>query len=85
MSTRIWLTSDATSVFERKLLKGYGGEMKCVYYFDDVEVKNDTIIAHLSLWQLTKTVIGYAVTFVVVVVLALVMLFNPEWGGARRN
>ncbi len=44
-----------------------------------VEVKDGTVIAHISLWQLTYTVIGYALAFVITVVLLLLLLLFPGW------
>ncbi|MCA9805468.1 MAG: hypothetical protein KC777_26035 [Cyanobacteria bacterium HKST-UBA02] len=49
-------------------------------FLKDVEVKNGTVIAHLSLWQFTKMVIFYSFVLVISVVLAIGLMLNPEWG-----
>jgi hypothetical protein len=46
----------------------------------NVEVKDGNVIAHLSLWQLTKTVIAFAFSLVVAVGFMIALLANPGWG-----
>jgi hypothetical protein len=46
----------------------------------DVEVKDGHVIAHLSLWQLTKTVLVFAFAFVVAIGFMVALIANPEWG-----
>lgn len=46
----------------------------------DVEIKDGQVIAHLSLWQLTKTVLFFAVAFVAAIGFMIALAANPEWG-----
>jgi len=49
-------------------------------FLKDVEVKGDTIVAHLSFWQFTKMLFFYGFVLIVSVVLAIGLMMNPEWG-----
>jgi hypothetical protein len=51
-------------------------------FLKDVEVKNGTIIAHLSLWQFTLNVIAFLFVLVIAIGLTIVLLANPELGTA---
>ena len=46
----------------------------------DVEVKDGHVIAHLSLWQLTKTVLVFAFALVIAIGFMVALIANPEWG-----
>jgi len=46
----------------------------------DVEIKDGHVIAHLSLWQLTKTVLVFAIAFVAAIGFMIALVANPEWG-----
>jgi len=46
----------------------------------DVEVKDGNVVAHLSLWQLTKTVALFLVMFVAAIGMTVALMMNPEWG-----
>ncbi len=46
----------------------------------DVEVKNGNVIAHLSLWQLTKTVAVFFITLLIAIGMMIALIANPEWG-----
>jgi hypothetical protein len=46
----------------------------------DVEVKDGNVIAHLSLWQLTKTVAVFFVTLLLAIGMMIALIANPEWG-----
>lgn len=48
----------------------------------DVEVKNGTVIAHLSIWQFTGWVLLYGVLFLVALGVAVALVLNPEFGAA---
>jgi hypothetical protein len=50
----------------------------------DVEVKNGTVIAHLSLWQLTKTVLLFLFVLVASIAIAIGMIAHPGWAAPRR-
>lgn len=45
-----------------------------------VEVKNDHVIAHLSLWQFTKMVCLYIVMFLSAIAIAIFLITHPEAG-----
>lgn len=49
-------------------------------FLTDLEVKNGTVIAHLSLWQFTKWVVVNIVMFVAAIGFMIALLANPEWG-----
>ena len=51
-------------------------------FLTDVEVRGDTIVAHLSFWQFTKMVALYAVVFVIALAMAVALVLNPELGAA---
>lgn len=46
----------------------------------DVEVKDGNVIAHLSLWQLTKTVALFIVSLVAAIGFMIALAANPGWG-----
>jgi hypothetical protein len=43
-----------------------------------VEVVNNSVVVHLSFWNLTKLVFVYALVAVLAVILAIAMMMNPE-------
>jgi hypothetical protein len=49
-------------------------------FLKDVEVRDGTVIAHLSIWQFTKWVIGFVVMLLVAVGFGIALIRNPEWG-----
>jgi hypothetical protein len=49
-------------------------------FLEDVEVKDGTVIAHLSIWQFTKWVFGFVVVLLIAVGLGIALNRNPEWG-----
>ena len=46
---------------------------------ESVEIRDRTIIAHLSFWQLTKTVLIYSLLFVLMVPVAFGFIMNAHW------
>lgn len=48
---------------------------------EKVEVRDGNVIAHLSFWQFTRTVISFIATFVLCVVIAIVLLLTAGGGG----
>lgn len=51
-------------------------------FLKDVEVKGDTIVAHLSFLQFTKMLLLYGFVLVLSIGLAAALIMNPEWGVA---
>lgn len=49
-------------------------------FLKDVEVKQQTIIAHLSFWQFTKILILYGFVIVLAIGFTIALLACPEWG-----
>ena len=49
-------------------------------FLKDVEVKGDTIVAHLSFIQFTKMLLFYGFVLVLSIGLAAALIMNPEWG-----
>lgn len=49
-------------------------------FLKDVTVKDGKIIAHLSLWQFTKTVALFMLALAASIGLAVALIANPEWG-----
>jgi hypothetical protein len=45
-----------------------------------VEVRDHTLIAHISIWQLSMSVLLFGLTLVVSVLLAIGLLSSPSWG-----
>jgi hypothetical protein len=45
-----------------------------------VEVRDNTLIAHISLWQLTMSVWIFGLMFVVSLVIAIALASSPAWG-----
>jgi len=46
----------------------------------DVEVKDGNVIAHLSLWQLTKTVFAFIFALIIGIAFLIALAANPSWG-----
>lgn len=44
-----------------------------------VEVRDGAVIAHISLWQLTYSALGYALGFLLTVILLALLLLCPVW------
>ncbi len=47
---------------------------------ESVEVKDGNVIAHLSLWQLTKTVAAFGLALIAAIGFMIALATNPEWG-----
>jgi hypothetical protein len=60
-----------------KLPDTFKGQMARMF-LSSVEVKDQTIIAHLSFWQFTKIMVLYALIIVLAIGMAVAMLACPE-------